>query len=171
MARTIEHRIVGYQNYEAIHDKLKKLFLDSFGADNPYFILAVNEAVCNAARYSVYGPTKAKITIQTEIAESDLRVKVSSETSPFDALAYQKRLKKLAADPKYQNMDCGDYTADTVMSRGFWYMLEAVDYLVIDADGDDITLSARLPYDYQPLDARIGYLAPKFYVRKNGVIQ
>lgn len=86
-------------------------------------------------------------------------------------MAYQHRLKKLAADSKYQNMACGDYTSDTDMSRGFWYMLEAVDYLVIDSDGEDITLSARIPYDYQPLNPRIGYLVPKFFIRKNGVIQ
>ena len=171
MARIIENRIVGYQNYEAIHDKLKKLFLDAFCGDNPYFILAVNEAVCNAARYSILGPTKAKITIRTEIGEADIRVKISSATTKFDAMAYQHRLRKLAADSKYKNMACGDYTSDTDMSRGFWYMLEAVDYLVIDSDGEDITLSARIPYDYQPLDPRIGYLVPKFFVRKNGVIQ
>ena len=172
MGYTIENVFDGYQNYEETEKKLRKFFDRAFGMSNPYFMIAVNEAVCNAARYSVDGMMQARIFIKVVLSENDLSVKVSSKTRPFNAEEYQQTLKKLAADPKLSEMDWGEYTAATEISRGFWYMLEAVDYLVVESDGSEVTLSARIPYrDYHPINTKIGFLVPRFFVKKNGVIK
>ena len=47
---THTYEFVGYQNYEKTQKKIETLLFDAFEAENYRFLMAVNEAVCNAAR-------------------------------------------------------------------------------------------------------------------------
>lgn len=161
----------GLQNYEKIADKLFLMIEQVFGFKDEYYQQAVEEAVCNAGRYSVYGPEQAKILINIRVAAYDIAVTIISKTHPFDALAYQKKLRSLANDTRYADMDWGDYVGLTTASSGFWYMLTGVDYLFIDSIGQSITLSKNtLRRAEMNVSTKISMLVPRFFVRDNGVI-
>lgn len=160
----------GYQNYEPIQESLDELLKDIFGKENLPFLIAINEAVLNAAKYSVYGLREADIHISVRILTDEVRVTVASETHPFDAVKYRERLQSLLVDEVTAALDWGDYIGDSDAGRGFWYILTAVDYLYIDEKGQEITLVARIPMTVLPEVKRLDYLIPKFYVRQNGVI-
>ncbi|WP_303105847.1 hypothetical protein [uncultured Mitsuokella sp.] len=168
---THTYEFTGYQTYEKTQKKIEALLRDAFEADNFRFFMAVNEAVCNAARYSIHKPQKARITIEVRIMNYDVAVKVSSATTPFRAEEYQKKLRHILEDEKASNMEWGDYLGFTLASRGFYYMLSAVDYLYVDQNGQSVTLCAKIPYDpSQPYPTRLRDIIPKFLVSKNGVI-
>lgn len=168
---THTYEFVGYQNYEKTQKKIETLLFDAFEAENYRFLMAVNEAVCNAARYSIYRPQNARITIEVRIMNYDVAAKVSSATSPFRASEYQKKLRRILDDKNACEMEWGDYLGFQLASRGFFYMLSAVDYLYVDEKGQHVTLCAKTPYDpSQPYSTKIGDIIPKFLVSKNGVI-
>lgn len=168
---THTYEFTGYQNYEKTQKKIETLLTDAFEAENYRFLMAVNEAVCNAARYSLYKPQKARITIEVRVMNYDVAVKVSSPTSPFRAEEYQKKLRRILDDKKVREMEWGDFLGFQLTSRGFYYMLSAVDYLYVDEKGQSVTLCAKTPYDpSQPYSTKLGDIIPKFLVSKNGVI-
>lgn len=166
-----EYRFQGYQNYEDVQTELCSVLEQYFGHQNPYFNIAINEAVCNAARYAIDGPANAKITIELRVMPNDISVSIHARTHPFDAERYQKKLRELLLDPSIRSLEWGDYTADTEKSRGFWYMLMACDYMYVDAKGQFVTLFRTR--NFQPDDiviTRIESLVPRFLVSKDGVI-
>lgn len=165
-----QYNFVGLQNFTPVAERLYAQFEQVFGYRDEYYQQALEEAVCNAARYSIYKPEKAEILILVRQMAYDIAVTVISRTRPFDAIAYQKKLRSLAADPKYRDMDWGDYIGLTTASSGFWYMLTGVDYLYIDDDGQSITLSKNTIKKSEIVTTKIGMLVPRFLVRKNGVI-
>ena len=118
---THTYEFVGYQNYEKTQKKIETLLFDAFEAENYRFLMAVNEAVCNAARYSIYRPQNARITIEVRIMNYDVAVKVSSATSPFRAVEYQKKLRRILDDKNACEMEWGDYLgfqlASSICSR------------------------------------------------------
>lgn len=135
------------------------------------FLLAVNEAALNAAKYSVYGVLSAQISIDIYFDSHEVRVRIKSQTQPFDVLQYRDRLRQLAEDPKTMHLDWGEYTGVSDKSRGFWYMLSAVDYLVIEATGQHITLVRRLPFHRSDDSMVIRKIVPRFNVESpTGVI-
>jgi len=164
----------GLEEFGTIQKRLFDYIYTAFEYTNYEFQQAVEEAVCNAARYSVDGPTKAKISIHVRKMAYDIAVTVRSKTEIFDAEAYKKKLLKLLEDPKIAEMDWGDYIAGSTASSGFWYMLTGCDYLYIDSEGQSVTLVAKTGgEDYLPnreRTTRIDRLVPRFMIRKNGVI-
>lgn len=167
--REFNYKFTGYQNYEPVQMKMEAIFEKAFIRKNPYFNMAVSEAVVNAARYAVAGIANAVIFVKIIVSPNDITVTVSSDTHEFNAKNYQRQLRELANDPKYSKLDWGDYTGTTALSRGFWYMLQAVEYLVVAEDGSFVTLSTRIPYEETRLDTSISFLVPKFLVDSGGV--
>lgn len=167
--RELNYKFIGYQNYEPVQIKLEEVFEKAFIRKNSYFNMAVSEAVVNAARYGAAGFAETEVMINVRVTEKDITVKVSSNNIPFDAKSYQRQLRELANDPKYSRLDWGDYTGTTALSRGFWYMLQAVEYLVVAEDGAYVELSTKVPYDESRLDTSISFLVPKFLVDSGGV--
>lgn len=167
---TITYSFQGYQNYEPYRKKLAALCEKAFIEHNPYFMIAINEAVCNAFKYHKLGPREGSVSIQVRLSESDITVIVRADTHAFDMKDFQKRMRALLKNKKTSAMEWGDYTDDTDRSRGFWYMLQAVDYLIAESDCSSVTLSEHIPYSNLPLDTHIEYLVPKLMVRTNGVI-
>ena len=166
-----QFRMIGLQKFDRVAEKLYQLLEQAFGYKDEYFQQAVEEAVCNAARYSIYGPEKADITIIVRITAADVSVTVISPTHKFDAITYQLKLMKLL-DSKYKDMEWGDYVGLKLDSSGFWYMLTGVDYLLIDSEGQSITLSKTVKSHNPelPVTTKISCLVPRFLVRQNGVI-
>ena len=171
IVRTIySYDIVGYDDYFiSVLPDLQEIISQAIPVEN-YFIIAVNEAVCNAAKYSIYGHEEAKINIEIVVTPEDITVTVASKTKPFDAIKYRDDLKKLEKDSAYKDMPWSEYTGLSVRSRGFWMMLTAVDYLYVDANGDKISLNLSLPYKSEETLRTIGELVPRFFVEKDGVI-
>ncbi|MBP2629493.1 MAG: hypothetical protein H6Q70_121 [Firmicutes bacterium] len=165
------YRFVGYEAYyQDVLPELQKKIFDALQDEDYHFILAVNEAVCNAARYALNGVQNAEIEIKLKTTEYDISATIRAKTHPFDVEHYRNELLKLLSNKELCNMEWGDYTADTEKSRGFWYMLTACDYLYMDDDGQEITLCARAPYDSKSFTTKIGHLVPRFFIKKNGVI-
>lgn len=164
------YEFIGYEAYQEILPVLQEKLCNALQDDEYHFVLAVNEAVCNAARYAIKGPSEAEIKIKLQITESDVTVTVRSATVLFDVIRYRERLESLSNNPEISKMEWGDYTGDTDRSRGFWYMLAACDYLYMAEDGQQITLCARAPYDSKKFTTKISDLVPRFYIEKNGVI-
>lgn len=164
----------GLQNYGPVQKKLFDLLCATFMYTNYEFQQAIEEAVCNAARYSVDGPEKANITIKVRRMPYNVAVTVISKTHPFDAKAYQKKLEALKKDPKISKMEWGDYIGLSTASSGFWYMLTGCDYLVMDEHGQAITLVASIDKERPEEDIKktkiIDILVPRFMVKDDGVI-
>ena len=169
-----QFKFTGLQNFGPVQEKIFKIIYIAFqGQTNYEYQQAIEEAVQNAARYSVDGPYNANITIIIRRMAFDIAVSVYSETNSFDALAYRDRLQKLMLNPKYYDMDWGDYVADSTASSGFWYMLTGCNYIYLDADGQSITLVAKtegVNLNIEPT-TKIGQLVPRFLIKKEGVIQ
>lgn len=161
----------GMDRFESIRDKLYGFLSPAFPAADYDFQQAIEEAVENAGRYSVDGPFKAHICIKARLTDTDAAVTVLSKTTPFDALAYQKKLQRLLENPETRNMSWGDYVGTSLESSGFWYMLTGCDYLYVEANGQSVTLvkSFLHPSDEESV-TRISALVPRFLVKRNGVI-
>lgn len=168
-----QFKFIGLQNFGPIQEKIYKLIYIAFGGKENYeYQQALEEAVCNAAKYSIDGPYHARITIKVRRMAFDIAISVYAETHPFDAEDYQNRLKKLSQNPQFSSMDWGDYVATSPASSGFWYMLTGCDYVYIDSKGQSITLVAKtlgVNLDIERT-TRIGELVPRFLVKKDGVI-
>lgn len=165
----------GLQGFAEIHDELNKIYNEAFkGRDYFDFEMAVVEAMSNAAQYSLYGPTKAKISMRIRIMPNDIGVTIFSRTKPFDVRKYRKKLQKLADHQEFGQMDWGDYIGERNESSGFWYMLTGCDYLYMDENGQRITLvakTANLPLVRKQI-TKINLLVPRFMIRnKTGVIE
>lgn len=172
ISRTIhEYKIVGYDAYfDEVLPKLQKILSQRIYDEDSYFIIAINEAVCNAARYSVYGYEEAQIKIELIITAEDITVTVESKTKPFDAVKYRDELKRLKEDPNFKDMPWFQYTGASIRSRGLWMIMMAVDYLYMESNGDKISLNISLPYRKEEITRTIGELVPRFYIEKDGVI-
>lgn len=171
IARTIHtYEIVGYNAY--FTDVLPELteILSNLTDDNSNFLTAINEAVRNASKYSIYGFEEAKIKIELVITNEDVTVTVVSKTKPFNALEYRNKLLKLKEDPKSKDMPWSKYTENLKRGRGFWIMLMAVDYLYMDINGDKISLNISLPRKADEVTSTLGELIQRFFVEKDGVV-
>lgn len=166
-----QYDLVGYDAYfekalPEIQETLGRALMD----ENFLFLIAINEAVCNAARYSVEGQDKAEIHLELIVTAEDVTAVVECLTQPFDAEKYRQELKRLATREELKNMPWSDYTGVSVRSRGFWMMLMAVDHLWVEAGGNRVTLCVSRPWREDVVVKEIGRLAGRFFVERNGVI-
>lgn len=156
----------GYPEYQEYLPKIEKIIQSR--TDQPFpLVLALNEAVCNAAKYSVAGPLNAEITVSMRIICSSIIIAVSARTIKFNALAYKKKLEKIAQDNG--NKVWTDYVGIDPVSRGFWIMLSAVDYLAIKDNGNVVKLFFNIDRLYDESSKKIAVLVRKFMVEKDGV--
>ena len=161
----------GYDNYyEQVEPLLECLLTDALQGGYECYLMAISEAVCNAARYSVAGEDRVSVCLDILINEGDIKTIIQADTQPFDVCQFRQDMNKLAADELLSEMDWGEYTAFSGKSRGFWYMLMACEYIFVDVTGDRITLCARRPFEQHHMTKKIGELVQRFYVEKDGVI-
>ena len=138
--------------------------------DNFAFEMALNEAVLNAAKYSLDGPEAAKIHIEFRITEYDLVAKVSSLTKPCDMFAYREKLRKIAAMPEFSGSGWQEFVGDTEASRGLWFMLRGVEYLYMEHRGQSVRLCTRVPFREDFVTERMSDLLLRFFIEKDGVL-
>ena len=161
-----------FSGHSAYVDSLPKLraYL-SFLRDEKYtFEMALNEAVLNAAKYSVDGPKAAVIRVEFRITGYDLVAKVSSRTKPCDMFFYRDKLRNIAARPEFVGADWQEYVGDTEASQGFWYMLRGVEYLYMEHQGQSVRLCTRVPFRQDFVTEKMSDLLLRFYVEKDGVL-
>ena len=161
----------GYDTYyEDVMPKIETILQHALDDPDEHYLIAINEAVCNAARYSVAGPEQAKIQILMMLNDGDIKTIVQSETRPFNVMHFRHSLKQLADNPDTASMEWGMYTAESAKSRGYWIMLMACDYIAIDVTGKRVTLCAKRPFRPWHIRKQIQNLVPRLYLEKNGVI-
>ncbi|MGN8837216.1 hypothetical protein ACTNCI_09630 [Mitsuokella jalaludinii] len=171
MSRFIEYRFKGYTAYEESRQKIGHLCAHILTREHARrFLMAVNEAVCNACRYAGSGVDETPVAISILLTESELRavIRGSRFEGTLSPTEIQKRMRHLIQHAANANKDWGEYVRDSERGTGFWFMLQAVDYLILDADDGSVTLSTHR--QMLPPNRKIRYLVPKFFVRKGGVI-
>lgn len=164
-----EFNFIGYQNYEEHRLEIKRLVNEATKDEDMRYYLAINEAVCNAAKYSIDGMFNAAIKVRIRVESHCIATCVSSKTINFDADNYHKKLLALLENNHVRNLDWGDYTHDDVSGRGFWYMMAACDYILVDQKGQSVILHTSLPAEHYDRN-HIGQLVSRFHVKNGGVI-
>lgn len=125
---------------------LESLFERYLQDEDEHYLLAVNEAVCNAARYAKVGYECVRIYIDVEVAPDSLRTTVTADTLPFDVRGFYKKMVELGKDEDIASEEWGDYTGDSDKSRGFWMMLMSCRTVDLDVNGKSVTLVAERPF-------------------------
>lgn len=140
------YKFTGHGNYRKYQPEIRELILSASNDTELRFYFAINEAVCNAAKYAAAGYKNAPICINLKLEPYSMSAIIIGDTVVFDAHRYWQKMQELASGP-YKEMDWGDYTHDSISGRGFFYMLEACDYVTISPDGSIVTLHTPLPVD------------------------
>ena len=158
--------------YDEVMPWLETLYDRYLQDEDGHYLIAVNEAVCNAAKYANDGPALAPIDIEVVITPGqDISVSVRSDTQPFNVEMFRDNMRKLAADDSpWKDREWCDYTGSTERSRGYWLMLMSVSYLYIRSDGKEVTLYADIPFQKEHVTRKISDIVPRLLLMKNGVI-
>lgn len=166
-----EYRFCGYQNYEGCRQEIKQMVNHATQDEDMRFYLAINEAVCNAAKYSMASASTAEIFIRIRIDQCAIQAHISCQTKKFDIRKYREKLRVWARDEKIKNMDWGDFTHDDISGRGFWYMLSACDYIFMEETGQHIILHNSLPISLEHKNrTHIRQLVPRLFIDDRGLI-
>ncbi len=165
----LTYDFVGESAYVKAVDDIRKS-LDFLHDDDYAYDMAINEAVLNAALYSVAGPDAAKIHIDIRFTNYDIITTVSCETHWCDMLEYRDQLRSIVSRPEYLNMDWMDYVGDTDASRGLWYMLSGTEYIVMDRFAQFVSLHGRNPCATGKSISKMRDLLMRFFVEKDGVL-
>ncbi len=162
-------QITSYDEYYKKHLPEIKNLCKEKKVHNAY-IMALNEAVCNAFRYNISGEYKGEAEINMIVSDNDIMCRIYAKTMPFDPRKHYKKIQSLAEDPKTKDMDWGVYTQEQDGGRGFWYMLYGCDVLQIDVNSEEISLFISYPSAGEERTKKIKHLAKKFFIKKNGVV-
>ena len=151
-------KIIGYENYPIKY--LKYILLNSFKDDRDLnlFLLSINEAVCNAARYTTTNIKTCKINIQIYIDNKLIKVKISSDTHPTSAKDLKRELSKLKNEVSWSK--CLKYE---LRGKGFWIMLEGTDNIYVDETMQSILLIKILNKQYYRYN-NLSELLSKFHI-------
>ena len=165
----LSYKISSYDEYYKKHlPKIKKLCRDK--DVHIAYIMALNEAVCNAFRYNVEGEYKGNAEINMIVSCNDIMCRIYADTMSFDVIKYYRKIQELAANPETGKMDWGVYTQNKDGGRGLWYMLYGSDVLQIDIKTYEVSLFISFPSAGEERTKKIKNLAKRFFIKKNGVV-
>lgn len=165
-----EYQFTGYPAYQQYREKIKELITKATKDSELNFYIAVNEAVCNAARYGAKGILETEIEIKLKIEADALQTRVFSQTQTFDAARFRRQLQELAQDDLISGLDWYDWVHQADHGRGIWLMLAACDFICLDKDGQFVTLHTPLPFHEQIVKSQIGHLVSRFFIDDRGLI-
>lgn len=169
--KKMNYVFTGYAGYAAVERKIRIILDEAFGQNNPHFMIAVNEAVCNTAKHSADSEEDNAVDLKLVVTGAEVKVTVTAQTSFFDAEHYRQNLRELAKNRKHNYKEWPDYVVPKNLGMGFWYMMTGTDYLIVEHDGSSITLVKSLPYKKpQAVERRIDKLVDRFLVRHKGII-
>lgn len=160
---------VGYDAYFKVLPAIRRS-LASLEDENRSYEWGIGEAVKNAARYSLAGEGTVPIHIEILRTDYDIITKISAPTRKFDAVSFRNSLRSLAMRDEWRGKEWMDYVRETGGPRGFWLMLMGCDYLYVRHDGQEISLCSRVPFAVEQATSKMGLLAERFLIEKNGVI-
>lgn len=122
----------GFEKYQSVMDLVVKN-VSQVGSIR--FLLAVNEAICNALRYSDEGPDLSKVKVRFRCNERALIVNVRSDNHGFDVSTYLERLRNIN-NPN----DCWSKLKNQTRGRGIWIMATGSKKVIFNKSGNEITL-------------------------------
>lgn len=165
---------IGYdQYYEKILPEIEAI-VEKNASDSDsdgYIIIALNEAVCNAAKYALDGAENVEIHIDITVNEDDIRLNIKAATEHWNAEEYRNQLKKLSDDEYWGDKDWGDYTNNSNKSRGIWLMLTGCEYMYFSSYGQDVTLFFSTHTKTKKVTYNIRDLVHRFFIQnEDGVI-
>ena len=96
------------------------------------FVLAINEAVCNALRYGDGGIEEAKVKINLRFNGKYILAKVNSSSLGFDVDGYIKSFPK--------NLDWWELLRKKNRGRGLWIMLNGSQKVIFSENGKEVIL-------------------------------
>lgn len=158
----LKFKFTGYDNYpiDEVIKMIEKHIKDR--ETSLRLILAVNEAVCNAARYSINLLNECKIKIKIYVKDKEIIIIVSSKTVDNSAIGIRKKMYRIA--DKNRNSDWGEATRNKLNGRGLWIMLQGVSKLVVDEQMNWISL--RKKFDDTNISAKPIDLLKKMKINK-----
>lgn len=152
--------------YEEVMPWLEVLFDKYLQDEDEHYLIAVNEAVCNAARYAKAGPDAVRIIIDLKIAATYISTTIGADTEDFDVEAFVSKMRSYAEDPKMRGVEWGEFTGNTKKSRGFWFMLMGCRKVEIAISGKKVTLIADRPFLPSHVTKCIGELVKRLCIGK-----
>lgn len=164
------YRFTGYPAYRQYRKEIKDRITTATEDEDLNYYLAVNEAVCNAARYGTQGVLETAIQIKLKIEPDALQTKIFSSTKAFDMMAYRNQLRALAQDETTKSLDWDKWLQDADHGRGIWLMLAACDFICMEKNGQFIELHTPLPFQARIVKTQIGHLVSRFFIDDRGLI-
>ena len=164
------YRFIGYPAYQNYRQEIKERISEATSDDDLHYYIAVCEAVCNAARYGIKGIFNTKISIKLKIENDALQTQIFSHTKPFNMLDYREKIRELASIEKIRQTEWNVRLEDCDRGRGFWLMLAACDFIVVEKSGNFVLLHTPLPFRNELVKNKIGQLVPRFFIDDRSLI-
>lgn len=128
---------IGYENYPI---RYLRYILSKFKHKNlNLFLLAINEAVCNAARYTTTSINTCHINLQIYCDDNYIKVLVVANTNHNFAKDLKKKLNELKNEKSWAKC-----LKSQIRGRGFWIMLEGTDCIYVDEFMQSVLLIKKI---------------------------
>lgn len=170
MGLVYEYEFLGMDGYMDHIEEIKAILQKALQTEDMGYYMAINEAVCNAARYALAGPEIALITVRIRVDPKGIKTTVKSITKEVDMMYYREKLRKYAANKDFKGKDWQDVWEGKDAGRGFWLMLSSCDYIFVDRYGQYIELHTPRPYSEADSPFQIEKIVSRFFIDDQGMI-
>lgn len=164
------YNFIGCDGYQDCCFEIKQIFKQNLDVVNLNYYFAVNEAVCNAARYAKEGNDNVKVHLKIEIESTGIKTTIESKTIPVDMLAYRNKLKNFSMNPEHQGQTWQEAWKDQLSGRGFWLMLSACDYIFVDRYGQRVVLHTPKAFQKGLIQYQMEEIISRFFIDDKGMI-
>lgn len=165
-----KYEFLGIDGYVKHIDEIKRVCKEALKTTDRGYYMAINEAVCNAARYAVVGPEKVFIKVMIRVDPNEIKTKVESVTKKTDILCYREKLRGYAVNEDFKGKDWQDAWNGKTAGRGFWLMLSACDYIFVDRYGQHVELHASIPFIEETMQFKMEKVVSRFFIDDQGMI-
>jgi hypothetical protein len=165
-----KYNFIGCDGYQDCCFEIRKIFKQYLEVHNLNYYFAVNEAVCNAARYAKAGNAMAPIRIKIELEATGIKTTVESETFPAEMLDYREKLRGFSINTEYKGKTWQEVWKDQLSGRGFWLMLSACDYIVVEKHGQRVILHTPKADQKGLVQYQMDEIISRFFIDDQGMI-
>lgn len=151
-------RFVGIEGFDTYRRFIEMMIKGQNHPDAVSFLLGVNEAICNALRYSESGPELAKVKIKTRFNDRFLIVRITSDSPGFNIREYVENFKDLS-----DMAECRSYLKKQKRGRGLLLMLVGSKKVIFNASGNSVTLLTDLKFS--PVSSQNEKLLSRLVIR------
>ena len=144
-------------------------FLQSLGGNSIFADLAISEAIRLLCRQS---GQEAYISVRALAIGNDLRVEIRTNRGAFPAQAIKNRIQSFAEQARYRKISWMSLNERLLQqkSRVIRRILMPAESILMNVDGEKVTLYFRIPFTHRHSSDRIEDLAQKVHLEKNEVI-